>query len=68
MNDRIKELMAKASTIRYSGMGDTDILDPAKFAELIIRECATVASRAENSDTDIRCTYDVITEHFGVDS
>lgn len=39
MNERIKELMTQASTIRYSGFGDTEILDPEKFAELIVQEC-----------------------------
>jgi hypothetical protein len=38
-----------------------------KFAELIVRECAKVANRAENAETEIRCMYDVITEHFGVE-
>ena len=39
MNERIKQLMTQASTIRYSGFGETEILDPEKFAELIVREC-----------------------------
>ena len=43
MNERIKQLMTQASTIRYSGFGETEILDPEKFAELIVRECADVA-------------------------
>jgi len=38
-----------------------------KFAELIVRECAIIANRAENTETEIRCMYDVITEHFGVE-
>jgi hypothetical protein len=37
-----------------------------KFAELIVRECAKIANHAENTETEIRCMYDVITEHFGV--
>lgn len=44
MNERIKQLMTQASTIRYSGFGETEILDPEKFAELIINECAGVAA------------------------
>ena len=39
MNERIKQLMTQASTIRYSGFGETEILDPEKFAELIIKDC-----------------------------
>ena len=41
--------------------------DMEKFAELIIRECAEVASRAENSETELRCMYEVVTQHFGVE-
>ena len=43
MNERIKQLMTQASTIRYSGFGETEILDPEKFAELIVQECVGVA-------------------------
>ena len=38
-----------------------------KFAELIVKECAIIANRADNTETEIRCMYDVITEHFGVE-
>jgi hypothetical protein len=41
--------------------------DLKKFAELIIKECAIIANRADNTETEIRCMYDVITEHFGVE-
>lgn len=44
MNERIKQLMTQASTIRYSGFGETEILDPEKFAELIINECVGIAA------------------------
>lgn len=37
-----------------------------KFAELLIKKCAMLANRAENNDNELRCMYDVITEHFGV--
>lgn len=30
-------------------------------------KCAVIANKAENNDTEIRCMYDVITEHFGVE-
>ena len=43
------------------------VFSKEKFAELIVRECAKVANRAENAETEIRCMYDVITEHFGVE-
>ncbi len=73
MNDRIRELMEQASTIRYSGLGDTDILDPAKFAELIVRECvehlesSVLVPNIEHSRTKTKCIR-TIKEHFGVDS
>jgi len=41
--------------------------DLEKFAELIVRECAIIANRAENTETETRCMYDVIAEHFGVE-
>ena len=44
MNERIKQLMTQASTIRYSSFGETEILDPEKFAELIINECVGIAA------------------------
>ncbi len=37
-----------------------------RFAELLIKECAIIASKAENNDNNHRCVYDVIVEHFGV--
>lgn len=77
MNKRIDELAYQAEmqirvSVSYS-MGlkyfDVEIDDDEfrrVFAELIIRECAKVGNRAEHNDNDIRCIYDVITEHFGV--
>ena len=38
-----------------------------KFAELIVKECAKVASHAENNDTEFRCMHEIITNHFGVE-
>ncbi len=67
MNERIKTLAKAAGydTITESYMKALGF-NPEKFAELIVRECAVIANRAENNDTEIRCMYDVITEHFGV--
>jgi hypothetical protein len=42
--------------INYSGF------EPSKFAQLIVRECAEVADKAEPYQTS-----DLILKHFGVD-
>jgi hypothetical protein len=74
MNNRIKEIESQCweqvacdfdmsegglSTIR-------PVFNRAKFAKLIVEECATIANRAENNDLELRCMYNIITEHFGV--
>ena len=64
MSERIKQLMTQASTIRYSGFGETEILDPEKFAELIIQECCDVLY--DNELGGYRVEY-VLKEHFGVE-
>jgi hypothetical protein len=74
MNERINELM-KQATVReaYYPAGNDghpeyrSYVSQEKFAELIIKECAIIANRADNTETEIRCMYDVITEHFGVE-
>ncbi len=38
-----------------------------KLAKLIIIECAVIANKAETNENELRCMYDVITEHFGVE-
>jgi hypothetical protein len=44
MNERIQKLIKQATTIHYSGPGEIQELDPEKFAELIVKECAQVAA------------------------
>ena len=63
MNERIREL------VRQAGLDDADFpienwdnVPLAKFAELIVKECANVA--AEHEALDI---YEEIREHFGVE-
>jgi hypothetical protein len=67
MNERIK-LLAEQTHVYAGGHSifchESDI---KKFAELIVKECAIIANRADNTETEIRCMYDVITEHFGVE-
>jgi len=68
MNERIDELMIQAGA-RFEMMNwvHYDDFEYKKFAELIVKECAIIANRAENTETELRCMYDVITEHFGVE-
>ena len=65
MNERIKELWSQAGGHYNSGNQHTwpeyTIDDPAKFAELIVRECAEIADTAEPF-----LSSDLIKQHFGV--
>ena len=57
MNERIDKLLVKAGAY-FGGEGVVyDTFDPKKFAELIVRECATLAFDGPNG----------ILEHFGVE-
>ena len=57
MNERIQEL-AEQCYHRYSEHN----IDLEKFAELIVRECATIADQAEPYKAN-----DLILKHFGVE-
>jgi hypothetical protein len=61
MNKRIKEILEKSGLQPYYDDQQGHI---EKFAELLIKECATIASKAENNDNEFRCMSDVIVEHF----
>jgi hypothetical protein len=63
MNERMTELFGQA------GISDSinEEFGIEYLAELIVKECAIIANRADNTETEIRCMYDVITEHFGLD-
>jgi hypothetical protein len=55
MNDRIRQLAEQAGyTTDMFGVGHWDMPECKKFAELIVKECAEVASK-------------VVVEHEGVD-
>jgi len=63
MNERIKELIEQATTIEEHGWGASyENFDRLKFAELIVRECADIADKAEPYKSN-----DLIKEHFGVE-
>ena len=61
MNERIKELAAKAN---FGHMENNEVVyDPRleKFAELIVRDCAKIADIAEPYKSS-----DLIKNHFGI--
>jgi hypothetical protein len=63
MNERIRELFDQATVIKDGGDYVSGELDAIQFAELIVRECLSIADR--------RGAYEVmddIIEHFGVES
>ena len=65
MNERIKELVKQATTIEEHKWGVSyDNFDKEKFAELIIRECADVAT-INQFQYDAVGNY--VLKHFGVE-
>ena len=56
MNERIKELIKQATTEEHDGFL---YFDKKKFAELIVRECASLVADDDNA-------FDVL-KHFGVE-
>jgi len=64
MNELIKEFINRATVVSYDELFnlETSRFDREKFAELIIWECAMVAS-TETSDDGVG---EVIKEHFGI--
>lgn len=66
MNDRIRELFIKV--LNESDNMRWNIEDAEKFAELIIRECMTVADLPCSADGkyDSFLPSEMISKHFGV--
>ena len=64
MNELITKLYDKAVVIEDGGDYVFEELDPVKFAELIVRECARVADISD--DSGIRIGKTLLT-HFGVE-
>ena len=65
MNERIKEFAEQATSYKevlVEGKHDIEVFDKEKFAELIVRECAQVASDYDGA----HYVGTVIEEHFGV--
>jgi hypothetical protein len=75
MNERIKELAEQAT--EYYKNGDVAGFNQENFAELIVRECASIASgtAVENPPNDLFYGYNLgvnktaekIKQHFGVE-
>jgi hypothetical protein len=65
MNERIKQLAEQAGmhdfVLEAMGIGE----EFEKFAELIVRECASVVNSRDDSDTGFWAN--LIKEHFGVE-
>ena len=64
MNELITKLYDKAVVIEDGGDYVFEELDPVKFAELIVRECARVADISDDSGIWIGKT---LLTHFGVE-
>jgi hypothetical protein len=67
MNDQIDKLMVKAGAY-FGGEGvDYSNFDPKKFAELIVKECASIVEDAVNHREPASTYVDKIKQHFGVE-
>jgi hypothetical protein len=66
MNERIKLLAEQATTYIESTAtsGEGWIFDKEKFAELIVKECASVALMSNGNNLYV---CELIKEHFGVE-
>ena len=76
MNERIRKLAKQSGATLNEGFdGKKDFVygitmspeELEKFAELIVRECASIAGKAEYSDTWSEPVEDTIKKHFGVE-
>ena len=72
MNERLAELYERALVIEDGGDYGSGELDPVKFAELIVKECANVCRQAaysttlESNVTAFMECEDAIKKQFGV--
>ena len=71
MNERIKEFRFKAAEYANEqkplGITKWNEMRDEKFAELIVKECADVGSRAMYPDSDPDYVGREIKQHFGVE-
>ncbi len=67
MNERIRELIKQATHVEEpDGLFLREVFDQAKFAELIVRECAGVSENHKGMN-DKYFIADAIKKHFGVE-
>jgi len=64
MNERILKLYDQATILEGNGDYVAGELDPVKFAELIVRECAHVALMSNGNNLHV---CELIKQHFGVE-
>ena len=65
MNERIKELLLQATTLKGPFIGFK--VDQEKFAELIVRECLNVINQPNGvGDDDVIRISDDVKRHFGL--
>jgi hypothetical protein len=71
MNERIKKLAEQATSYSWTATGRIEEFDKDKFAELIIKECATWMTQVEDEDGDhINDSFywaGKMTQYFGVE-
>jgi hypothetical protein len=68
MNERIKQFYEQCNRVVDDPFSGAHIsFDHQMFAELIVKECAKIAGKAEYSDTWLEPVEDAIKKHFGVE-
>ena len=70
MNERIRELYEQAMEQNISNNSAWEDLNPEKFAELIVRECANMAESFHRHQYDFTGNlelHEFIKQHFGVE-
>ena len=65
MNERILKLYDKATILEGNGDYVTGELDPVKFAELIVKECAYIMDK--DADHPFVSRGSILKHHFGVE-
>jgi hypothetical protein len=67
MNERIKQLWSEAAKSNCGDSWEEQTAFMSKFAELIVRECATIVTDAVDQREPASTYADKIKQHFGVE-
>lgn len=68
MNERIRELIKQATHVEEpDGLFLREVFDQAKFAELIVRECAELVAGVPTDTMGYNTADQKIKQHFGVE-